>query len=145
MNAVEVFGRPVLDLATATTVGRVDDVDVDPTTKRAVGFRLAKGSSGDWLAWDRIAAIGPDAVTIDSADRLEPYAADPTRRGLKANGAIGGRVLTDQGREVGSLNDVDLDDDGAMVSLLVGDRRVEADDLLGIGSYATVVRDTVDG
>jgi len=100
---------------------------------------------GDWLAWDRIAAIGPDAVTIDSADRLEPYAADPSRRGLKANGAIGGRVLTDQGREVGSLSDVDLDDDGAMVSLLVGDRRVEADDLLGIGSYATVVRDTVDG
>ena len=145
MNAVEAFGRPVLDLATATTVGRIDDVDVDPAAKRAVGFRLATGSSGDWLAWDRIASIGPDAVTIESADRLEVYAADPSRRGLKANGAIGGRVLTDQGREVGSLNDVDIDDDGAMVSLLVGDRRVEADDLLGIGSYATVVRDTVDG
>jgi sporulation protein YlmC with PRC-barrel domain len=144
VNAVEVFGRPVLDLATATTVGKIDDIDVDPTTKRAVGFRIAKGSSGDWLAWDRIAAIGPDAVTIESADRLEAYAADPSRRGLKANGAIGGRVLTDQGREVGSLNDVDIDDEGAMVSLLVGDRRVEADDLLGIGSYATVVRDTVD-
>lgn len=144
MNAAEVFGRPVLDLATATTVGKIDDVDVDPATKRAVGFRLAKGSSGDWLAWDRIAAIGPDAVTIESTDRLEAYAADPARRGLKATGALGGRVLTDQGREVGSLNDVDIDDDGTMVALLVGDRRVEADDLLGIGSYATVVRDTVD-
>ena len=144
MNVAEVFGRPVLDLATATTVGKIDDVDVDPATKRAIGFRLAKGASGDWLAWDRIAAIGPDAVTIESGDRLETYAADPARRGLKANGAIGGRVLTDQGREVGSLNDVDIDDDGAMVALLVGDRRVEADDLLGIGSYATVVRDTVD-
>ena len=54
-------------------------------------------------------------------------------------------MLTDQGREVGGLNDVEIDDGGAMVSLLVGDRRVEADDLLGIGSYATIVRDTLDG
>jgi sporulation protein YlmC with PRC-barrel domain len=54
-------------------------------------------------------------------------------------------VLSDQGREVGSLDDVEIDDDGAIVSLLVGDRRVEAADLLGIGTYATVVRDTTDG
>ena len=96
---------------------------VDPATKRAVGFRSAKGSSGDWLAWDRIAAIGPDAVTIDVRRPAGDLCGRPSCRGLKANGAIGGRVLTDQGREVGSLNDVDIDDDGAMVSLLVGDRR----------------------
>ena len=144
MNAAEVIGRPVLDLATATTVGRIDDVDVDPTARRAAGFHLAKSSSGDWLSWDRITAVGPDAVTIQSADDVVAYAADPAHRALRKGGALGGRVLSDQGREVGSLNDVEIDDDGAIVSLLVGDRRVEADDLLGIGSYATVVRDTTE-
>jgi sporulation protein YlmC with PRC-barrel domain len=144
VNAVEVLGRPVLDLATATTVGHVDDVDVDPAARRAIGFHLAKSSAGDWLSWDQITAIGPDAVTIQSAEAVATYAADPARRMLRKGGALGGRVLTDQGREVGSLNDVEIDDDGAIVSLLVGDRRVEADDLLGIGSYASVVRDTTD-
>jgi len=39
------------------------------------------------------------------------------------------------------LDDVDLDDDGALTSLVVGPTRLDAGDLLGIGSYATVVRD----
>jgi sporulation protein YlmC with PRC-barrel domain len=144
VNAAELIGRPILDLSTATTVGRVDDVVIDPAERRAVGFRLAKGAAGDWLAWDRISAIGPDAITIQDGDRVEAYADDAARRGLRGNGALGGRVLTDQGREVGALADVDIADDGALVALLVGEQRVDADELLGVGSFATVVRDTID-
>ena len=144
MNASELFGRPVLDLATATTVGRIDDVVVDPTDRLAVGVRLAKSSAGDWLAWTDISAIGPDAVTIAAADLVGSYSEEPARRPLRGNGALGGRVLTDQGRELGPLDDIDLDDDGAIVALVVGASRVEPEDLLGIGSYATVVQDTVD-
>ena len=72
------------------------------------------------------------------------YAVEPGWRPLRGNGALGGRVLTDQGRELGALGDVDLADDGAIVALVVGSSRVEAEDLLGVGTYATVVRDTVD-
>ncbi len=142
MNAAELIGRPVLDLTTATTVGKVDDVVVDPATRRAVGIRLAKSTAtGDWLAWEHISAIGPDAVTIAAADDIEPFADDPTRRALRANGALGGRVLTDEGRDVGPLDDVEIDDDGALAALLIAATRVGADTLLGIGSYATIVRD----
>ena len=145
MNAAEVIGRPVLDLATATTIGRIDDFSVDPAARRATGLHLAKSAAGDWVSWDQITAVGPDAVTIQSAEVVSTHAGDPTDRALRKGGALGGRVLSDQGREVGSLDDVEIDDDGAIVSLLVGDRRVEAADLLGIGTYATVVRDTTDG
>lgn len=143
MNAAELIGRPVLDLATATTVGKVDDVVVDPAQRRALGLRLDKKAStpGDWLAWERIAAIGPDAVTIEAADRAEAFVDEPARRALRRGGVLGGRVLTDQGREIGVLDDVTIDDDGTVSSLVVGTVAVTSEDLLGIGSYATVVRD----
>jgi uncharacterized protein YrrD len=143
VNAAELIGRPVLDLATATTVGTVDDVVVDPAGRRAVGLHLGKTGSapGDWLAWERISAIGTDAVTIEAADRAEPFVDDPTRRALRSGGALGGRVLTDQGRDVGVLDDVTIEDDGSLSSLVVGTMTVAPEELLGIGSYATVVRD----
>jgi uncharacterized protein YrrD len=143
VNAAELIGRPVLDLATATTVGTVDDVVVDPAGRRAAGLHLGKKGSapGDWLAWERISAIGADAVTIEAADRVETFVDDPARRALRGAGALGGRVLTDQGRDVGVLDDVTIEDDGSLSSLVVGTIVVSPQDLLGIGSYATVVRD----
>jgi uncharacterized protein YrrD len=143
VNAAELIGRPVLDLATATTVGTVDDVVIDPAGRRAAGLRLGKKASapGDWLAWERISAIGPDAVTIETADRAEAFVDDPARRALRGAGALGGRVLTDQGREIGVLDDVTIEDDGSVTSLVVGTMTVASQDMLGIGSYATVVRD----
>jgi uncharacterized protein YrrD len=142
MNATELLGRPVLDLATATTAGRVDDVVIDPATRRVRGLRIAKAAAGaDWLAWDDIAAIGPDAVTIQAAERITSFDAADAGRSLRGDGALGGRVLTDEGRGRGVLDDVEFDDAGDLVALLVASDRVVPDDLIGIGSYATVVRD----
>jgi len=142
VNAAELIGRPVLDLTSATTVGRVGDLVVDPVTRRLVGFRLTKSkASGDWLAWEHVATVGPDAVTIEAADRVAAFEADPTRRSLRGDHALGGLVLTDQGRQVGALDDVAVTDDGALESLRVSDVVIPADALLGIGTFATVVRD----
>jgi len=143
VNAAELIGRPIMDLTTATTVGNIDDVVVDPNGRRVSGLRLGKKGSaaGDWLTWDRITAVGPDAVTIQAANQVETFVDDPSRRGLRGNGALGGRVLTDQGREIGVLDDVTIEDDGSLTSLVVGTVNVGSEDLLGIGSYATVVRD----
>ena len=53
MNLSDLDGRRVLDLTTATTVGTVSDVVLDPGTRRIVGFHLAgvKGPAS-WLSWD---------------------------------------------------------------------------------------------
>lgn len=146
MNVSELLGKPVLDLSTATTVGRIDDVVLDVPGRRLHGLRVGKSTSaGEWLAWDDIKAVGSDAVTIDAFDRVGAIPAELPGCWLRGDKALGGRVLSDGGRELGSLTDIDLDaESGALQSVVLGDRRLEADSLQGIGTYATVVRDPAD-
>ncbi len=142
MNVSELIGRSVLDLSTATTAGHVDDVVVDAASRRVVGFRLGKtAGSSTWLAWDSVGSVGADAVTIDDADKLadEPVGSGS---GVKADRVLGGRTLSDEGRDLGSLADIEVDpESGAVQSLITSTGRLEPDTLIGIGSYATVVHD----
>lgn len=137
----ELTGRPVLDLATATTVGTVADFVIDPAARRVVGFQLAgiKGSR-HWLPWEAMNSLGPDALTVDREDVLgEP---PEGARGMRSDKVIGGRVLTDSGRLLGDLVDVDIDpQNGSLNSLEVDAASMPADALIGIGRYATVVVD----
>jgi sporulation protein YlmC with PRC-barrel domain len=144
MNLSDLAGRPVLDLATATTIGKVADFVIDPVTRRIVGFQLAhvKGPAY-WLAWDAMNTLGADALTIDRPDVLtEP---PEHSRGLRADKVIGGRVLTDSGRELRNLVDLEIDPDtGQITGLKIGDHSMPADALIGVGRYATVVVDPQD-
>lgn len=142
MNVNAILGKPVLDLSNATTVGRVDDVVIDAESRRVLGFRVGKSaSSADWLEWQQLSAVGADAVTIETAERITE-SPDDQAPGLRGGKALGGRVLTDEGRELGVLDDVDVDvDTGAVVAILLADGRLPPEALLGIGTYATVVRD----
>jgi sporulation protein YlmC with PRC-barrel domain len=138
----DIAGNPVMNTASALTVGRVRSVVIDPAERRvvALGVRKSKGP-GDTLLWDAISAIGPDAVTVDSEQRLaEPPAALRDRLSLDVD-IVGHRVLSDQGRELGQVRDVEFDpSDGAVVTLMLKDAYVDGERLLGIGSYAVVVR-----
>ena len=115
MNLSDLAGRPVLDLTTATNVGKVADFVIDPVTRRIVGFHLAdvKGPAY-WLSWDAMNALGADALTIDRPDVLtEP---PEHSRGLRADKVIGGRVLTDSGRELRNLVDFEIDADTGQIT-----------------------------
>ena len=59
--------------------------------------------------------------------------------------ALGGRLLTEQGREVGPLQDIEIDEGGAVTGLIAPNGTIDAADLLGIGSYAVVVADSDQG
>ena len=144
MNLTGIIGRPVLDLSSATTIGRVDDVVVDASERRVVGFLLGKVTgTATWLTWDVMAALGADAITVNGVGDLQ--AAPDGTNGLKAAKALGGRVLTDGGRELAALVDLDVDPTtGAVTALSLGDRTLPAEALVGIGSYATVVADPDD-
>lgn len=146
MNLNDLIGRPVLDLSTATTVGRVVDVVLDVPGRRLHALRIGKSSGmGEWLPWEQIKAIGADAVTVQAVDRIGTVPDELPGRWLRADKALGGRVLSDGGRELGTLADVDIDaETGAVEAVVVGDDRLDADTLHGIGSYATVVRDPAD-
>jgi uncharacterized protein YrrD len=146
MRASEVTNHPVLDVSTAVTVGRIDDVVIDPTNRQVLGFVLAKtAGKATWLAWDRMKALGRDAATIESADALAE-APELASRGLRKGKVLGGRVLSDEGLELGALADVEFDSESGVVDALhVSTGRVlPGETLRGVGTYATVVRHPED-
>ena len=142
MRFSDIDGNPVMDTTSALTVGKVGGLVVDPKTRRvvALGVKKSKGP-GDTLLWDALKAIGPDAVTVDSVDRLTDPPAELVERAKVDVRLIGHRVLTDHGRDLGQVRDVEFDpSDGTVVTLMLKDVFVDGDRLLGIGSYAVVVR-----
>jgi sporulation protein YlmC with PRC-barrel domain len=137
----DISGHPVMDTSTATAVGKVQAPIVDPVVQRVVGFRVKKSKGpGDVLLWGHVAGLGPDALTVDSAERL----ADPPKELKERSGSkldlIGRTVLTENGHDLGKVRDVEFDPaDGRVTSLMLKEAFVDGERLLGIGSFAVVV------
>ncbi|GAB2478037.1 PRC-barrel domain-containing protein [Jatrophihabitans fulvus] len=141
MLFTEVDGRKVVSTSSAETVGKVDEFVVDPSTRKVVALRLKKTDSGDTLTWQNITAVGGDAITVAEASLITEADQWTAELAHKDRRALGKRVLTTAGDEIGKLADVDFDPAGGTITALrVGDRDVPGDALVGIGSYAVVVR-----
>lgn len=123
--------RAVVDTSTADTLGRVKSVVIDPTVPTVVAVAVRDGRMAPF---DRVEGIGPDAVTLPSADVLResesqlPHDTD----------AYGSRVLDEAGVELGRLTDLHMGPDGRIVDVVV-DGNPTGRTLMGIGSYAVIV------
>jgi uncharacterized protein YrrD len=118
MRAREISGRPVVTLDTAEDVAEVRDVLISYRSTSVVGFSLNKrGFLGspmrERLPWSRVAALGRDAVMVESAAALgegdevmEEAAASDDRD------VIGAAVMTDGGTRLGTVEDVIVQVDG---------------------------------
>jgi sporulation protein YlmC with PRC-barrel domain len=145
MRLREAYGRKVVSTDDAETIGRLEAFVIDPQKRSVVGLRLAK-VRGDrpFLSWSDLQGFGTGAVTVGSADLLRPPADEAEERGAsKALQPIGKLVLSELGTALGKVNNVDFDEEsGALVSFYLGDAgKVAGDRLLGIGSYAVVVKE----
>lgn len=141
MRFSEALGRKVVSLATAETIGTLGEFVVDPGTQRVVALGIAKSKSGETLRWDSIESFGPDAVTVRDADRIGVADDDVAHLSGKDHQFIGKRVLATIGDELGHLDDVDFDaDSGVLLTLVLAGQEIDADRLVGVGSYAVVVR-----
>lgn len=142
MRVKETRKRDVVSTADAETVGRVADVVVDPDPARIVALRLDK-VAGDarYVSWQDLQAFGQDVVTIPSHDVLRQPENDRERKVGKDFAVLGKRVLTDAGRELGTVSDVEFDPETGRVTALLTDReQIDGARLRGIGTYAVVVR-----
>jgi sporulation protein YlmC with PRC-barrel domain len=137
----DISGNPVMDTSTATTVGKVQAPIVDPVVQQVVGFRVRKSKGpGDVLLWSSVAGLGPDALTVDSSERLAEPPEQLKHRSNSKLDLIGRKVLTENGHELGKVKDVEFDPaDGRVTSLMLKDSFVDGERLLGIGSFAVVV------
>ncbi len=141
MRLTECRKRSVLDTSTALTLGKVDGLVLDPATRSVVAVTVKCKGDADTLLWGALQSFGPDAVTVAGQQALTE--ADEHVAGLrgKKHAAVGKRVLTDAGDEAGTLEDVEFDPaSGAITALLTSAGEVAGERLLGIGSYAVVVR-----
>jgi len=133
----------VVSSTTAATVGKVAGLLVDPATRSVVGLRLKKTEGGDLLAWSDITAFGSDAVTVTGADRIGEGDLHLKELAHKTYKVLGKRVLSTGGDELGKVDDVDFDlESGTVTSLVLdGGADVTGSRLVGVGSYAVVVRE----
>lgn len=138
-------GHKVVSSGTAATVGKVSGFVVDPVTRSVVAVRLKKAEKGDFLRWGDLVAFGADAVTVTDDSVIGDGGPDVAALAGKAHRVLGKRVLTSGGDELGKVDDVDFDPETGIVTSLVlgkgGSGEVAGDRLVGIGSYAVVVRE----
>lgn len=138
----QTVGRPVVSASDAAQVGTVAGVVVEPggpdgavvTAVRLDGVK----DGGDVIAWADVHAVGPDAVVVEAATAARFTSADSSGR----QDLLGKRLLTELGDAAGTLADVAFDPASGRIDLLYGSRgdRVPGDRLLGVGSYAVVIR-----
>lgn len=132
----------VMDTTTAQQVAEVDGFVVDPAAGRITALRLGKSKGpGRVLDWEGVGAFGPDAVTVSGTGAIREPADDDEARAAGLD-LPGRRVLTERGRELGAVADVEFDPaTGAVTAVLVGQTTVAGDRLIGLGSYALVVKE----
>lgn len=144
MKFSEIQRREVVDLETAEVIGNVDDAILDANARLLMGFTLRKApGKADWLAWSNIKAIGADAITVASVSALMEQ---PEGKGrlLLGDDVIGGRVLNDRGETASPMADIEFDmQTGHITDLILTDSTtISGSDLLGSGTFATVVKAT---
>ncbi|MFF9275736.1 PRC-barrel domain-containing protein [Streptomyces griseosporeus] len=134
----QVRGLSVFTAVEAEPLGRVEALTIDPRTSAVAVLRLSGGHGRvDAIAWDAVEAVGPDAVIVRSRTAAEAGPADAPVH----HEALGSRVLTDGGVEHGTVTDVSFDPSSGRVRTLhtaLGD--IPGEHLIGLGSYAAVVR-----
>jgi sporulation protein YlmC with PRC-barrel domain len=138
MMFTQVQGLPVITADEAEPLGRVESLTIDAHTRSIACLRLSGAPRHiTAIAWHAVEAVGRDAVIVRSR-----AATDSGQGGLPAHQeALGRRVLTEHGTAHGTVKDIAFDNVTGHVDTLytaLGD--IAGDRLLGIGSYAVVVR-----
>lgn len=106
LRATAISGRPVVTLAGESPF-EVKDVVFARGTGSLIGFTLRKhgflgGPVSDFLPWDAVHGLGPDAVVVASEDDLTD-GRDDADTGDGGGDIIGSRLLTESGTDLGEI------------------------------------------
>lgn len=117
VRATTLMKRPVMTLS-GQEVGQVKDIIYGPTGGPLQGFTLAgrglfAGPRGVALPMDAVRIVGPDAIMVESEDRLTPIDDVVDTAEARDRNVLNDKVVTDAGSELGTVSDVILRLDGA--------------------------------
>lgn len=134
-------GRRVVSRATARELGTAAHLLVAADCRRVAAVIIGRAKKAQLIDWAELSGFGPDAIMVGDESAVRAPA-DERERAAAAGKLemLGRRVLTEAGNEIGYIDDVLFDAaSGALDALVVGDRHVPGDELLGVGSYAAVI------
>ncbi|MEU2923454.1 PRC-barrel domain-containing protein [Streptomyces sp. NPDC007251] len=139
----QALGLPVITAEEAEQLGRVESLTIDARNRRVACLRLSGAPKhATTIAWNAVEAVGRDAVIVRSRVGTEPGQSDVPAH----HEALGHRVLTEHGTAHGTVKDIAFDNTtGHILTLYTALGDIPADHLLGLGSYAVVVRVEPDG
>lgn len=112
-KAREVLGLPVITMNRGTKIYDVEDMILDPERSQVLALVVQESSwmhSARAVPFGRINVIGRDAVVIPDGKAVIEVNRDPVLRRLDRGQTVRGlRVLTDDGRKLGAVDDMLLD------------------------------------
>ncbi|MCY7285211.1 MAG: PRC-barrel domain-containing protein, partial [Cyanobacteria bacterium CAN_BIN43] len=116
----EVIGKPVVSYSTGRRIDTIKDLIFDQNSNRLLGFLISEGgwlSSPSILLLKDVLAIGVDAVIISSRDNVfEAKQVPEIAKILEYNNVLKGtRILTTDGRNLGTMVDLYFDNDTGIV------------------------------
>lgn len=112
VRASSLVKLPVVTLA-GEDVAQVKDVVYDASRGQVVAFTLAgrgllSGPKKEVVQWDDVHGVGPQAILVADESALTPRA-ELDGRDIDERDVIGARVITDDGRELGTVSDLVID------------------------------------
>ncbi len=118
MNFSELKGRAVVELNGAKTIGHLDDLVLDLQTRQVIGLRVKESGlfgKTNSIAKAAVQSIGKDALTVSTA--AEPTSNDTAlEKGPGFSDLIGKQVVSQGGKLVGEINDIDLNPESLAVT-----------------------------
>ena len=118
MKFSELKGRAVVNLEDATKIGEVQDLMIEPGSRRIISLKVKTGmfSSARLVPATDVKSVGADAVTISASAGTTPGqqangngSHEGTQSLVPLTGILGNKVVTDAGTFVGELHDILLE------------------------------------
>ncbi len=124
MKFSELKGRAVVNLEDASKIGEVQDLMIEPGSRRIISLKVKTGmfSSAKLVPATAVKNVGADAVTLSanaghgSQEGTTPHqqgngsgSLEGTQALVKLTGILGNKVVTDAGTFLGELHDILID------------------------------------
>lgn len=108
----DLIGHSVIQIETGKRLGEVREILFDPDGVRVLGLVLSPGGwfdGGKAVPFDSVRSFGPDAVVVED-EPIEVKSLPGCESGVgQQRDLVGKRLLSEQGRDLGTLDDVIFD------------------------------------
>lgn len=116
----ELIGLPIITFSDGRRLGSVKDILVDPDQNRVIALLADTGgwfSAAKVIPWTSIRTVGPDSIIVPDATSVIPANTDSyIRRIMDSRNVLSGtRVYTEDGRDLGTIGDMFLEDSSGQV------------------------------